>query len=120
MGEEQEHGARLDRLRRAGCRLETSPSGGDVDQLVFVERAAAAFVKQVVLGMFRDGVGRPGRDVLVPGRGADDAPLLVARGDWQLVKDAQRPVFHSVKSIYSLSKPSTKVGKRLYSFASVT
>ena len=49
-----------------------------------------------------------------------DAPLLVARGDWQVVKDAQRPVVHSVKSIYSLSKPSTKVGKRLYSFASVT
>ena len=120
VGEEQEHGARLDRLRGAGCRFEAPPPGGDVDQLVFVERAAAAFVKQVVLGVFRDGVGRSGRDVLVPGRGADDAPLLVARGDWQVVKDAQRPVVHSVKSIYSLSKPSTKVGKRLYSFASVT
>ena len=102
------------------------PDNRELDPHVFYQMlregqtatTAAVNVEQYLQAM--EAELQAGRDVLVPGRGADDAPLLVARGDWQVVKDAQRPVVHSVKSIYSLSKPSTKVGKRLYSFASVT
>ena len=110
VGEEHHHRAGLHGRGGRGGRAEFALSRDDVEQLVFAEHAPPRAGERVAVGMLRQGIGAAGRNVLVPRRGADDAPPLVVVGDGQVVDDALRERAHNVSDLKSnLSNVITKI-----------
>lgn len=99
--EKQQHAPCLDNRRRARRRLETTPPGRDVDQLVLVQNTTFSLAEVVSGRMARDRVVGTGRYVLVSGRSTDHTPQFVARRMGQIVQDISG-MFSHVSKLYIL------------------